>query len=118
MDKLFLLYPNFKDEKIDNVGISYYCPHCAMIEGIIQYYPQLKDLLEIIYVDFKRPREIIIDLIGEENQGCPVLIIEKNTKENIDTSYFKTYHNQLFVNSTSLIAKYLSEKHKIGLPHP
>lgn len=118
MTKLFLLKPDFKDSKIDNEGKLYYCPQCAMIAGVIKYYPQLEARLEIIYVDFKRPRTVIIDLIGEDNQSCPVLVIENHQGKNIDLSYFNSYGDKFFINSTDSILKYLSEKYGIGIPHP
>lgn len=118
MAKLFLLKPDFTDIKIDNEGKLYYCPQCAMIAGIIKYYPQLETLIEIKYVDFKRPRKAIIELIGEDNQSCPTLIIENNQEENVDLSYFNLFGDKLFINSTDSILKYLSEKYGIGNPHP
>jgi hypothetical protein len=118
MAKLFLLKPDFKDSKIDNEGKLYYCPQCALIAGIIEYYPQLETMLEINYVDFKRPRKAIIELIGEDNQSCPTLIVENIHEENVDISYFNSYGDKLFINSTDSITKYLSEKYGIGIPHP
>jgi len=118
MTKLFLLKPDFKDSKTDSEGKLYYCPQCVMIAGIIKYYPQLETLLEVNYVDFQRPRNPIIELIGEENQSCPVLIIENNQEENIDLSYFNSYGDKLFINSMDSIIKYLSENYGIGIPHP
>jgi hypothetical protein len=118
MAKLFLLKPDFFDINIDNERKLYYCPQCALIAGIIKYYPQLETLLEIKYVDFKRPRKAIAELIGEDNQSCPVLIIENSQDENVEISYFNSYRDKLFVNSTDLIVKYLSEKYGIGIPHP
>jgi hypothetical protein len=118
MPKLFLLKPDFKDSKSDNEGKLYFCPQCAMIAGIIKYYPQLETMLEINYVDFKKPRKAIIELIGEDNQSCPVLVIENNQEENVDLSYFKSYGDKLFINSTDSILKYLSEEYGIGNPHP
>lgn len=117
MTKLFLLKPDFTDSKIDDKGNLYFCPECASILGIIKYYPQLETLLDIEYVDFKRPRKSIIKLIGEENQSCPVLIIENHQDDNVDTSYFNSFGDKLFVNSTDLIAKYLTDKYGIGILH-
>ena len=117
MIKLFLLKPNFPDLKINLNGQLYYCPHCAMVEGILPYYPHIRKVIEIIYVDFKRPRDIIIDLLGEENQGCPVLIIANNNND-ADSSYFKDYGNYKFLNSAILISRYLAERFSIALPHP
>jgi hypothetical protein len=118
MAKLFLLKPDFVDIKIDNEDKLYYCPQCAMISGIIKYYPQLETVLEINYVDFQRPRKAIIELIGEDNQSCPVLIIENSQEGSVDISYFHSYGDILFVNSNDLIIKYLTEKYGIGIPHP
>jgi len=117
MIKLFLLKPGFTDSKADNEGKLYYCPDCAMIEGVVRYYPQLEELMEIQHVDFKRPRPAIIELIGEENQSCPVLIIDNKQIDNTNTSYFEKYGDKLFVNSPDLITKYLAEKFGIGAAH-
>ena len=117
MDRLFLLNPGFKDLNLDQ-NQRYYCPHCAMIEGILQYYPHLKEELDIDYVDFARPRTAVVELLGEENQGCPVLIIHPEENEGIDVSYFKSHGQLLFVNSAGLIAQYLAAKFGIALPHP
>jgi len=48
MTKLFLLKPNFSDIKLNESEV-YYCPHCAMIEGILKYYPFLEEMIEINY---------------------------------------------------------------------
>jgi hypothetical protein len=117
MTKLFLLKPDFTDSKTDDKRKHYFCPECASILGIIKYYPQLEKHLDIEYVDFKCPRKEIIKLIGEENQSCPVLVIKNQYEENVDLSYFNSYGDKHFINSTDLIAKYLSEKYGIGMPH-
>lgn len=116
---LFLLNPNFKDTRISDTD-AFYCPHCAMIEGVLHYYPQLREAIEIAYVDFQRPRHKIIDLIGEENQGCPCLILHRSELEYsaVDIKSFTRYGDYLFVNTTTGIAKYLAERYAIGLPHP
>lgn len=118
MIKLFLLNPDFIDPKVDNNGILYYCPDCAIVEGILSYYPEIRKKLDIIYVDFETPRMQIVALVGEENQGSPVLVISKEEDHNVDISYFTRYGNVLFINSTALIAKFLSEKFSVGRIHP
>lgn len=117
MIKLFLLKPGFTDSKADMEGIHYFCPHCAMIEGIIKYYPHLEKSIEIHRVDFQRHRKEIIELIGEENQSCPVLIMDDKQANDFDTSYFTICGDKLFVNSDELIARYLSDKFDIGKLH-
>lgn len=89
-----------------------------MIEGLLQYYPHLKEELDIDYVDFAHPRTVIAELLGEENQNCPVLIIHPEENKRIDVSYFKSHEQLLFVDSAALIAQYLAAKFGIALPHP
>jgi hypothetical protein len=117
MTKLFLLKAGFTDRNKDNNNNRYYCPNCAELEGVLTYYPELREKIEIHRVDFERPRKTIIEIIGEENQSCPVLIIDKYEANDTDTSYFTSYGNQLFVNSTDLICRFLAEKYKIGNRH-
>jgi len=117
MAKLFLLKPDFTDKNRD-ANAKYFCPENALIIGIINYYPKLKDLLEIEYIDFERPRSKLVKLVGEENQGCPNFVLSKTEiDDNTDVSYFGSFEQNLFVNDPLLIAKYLSEKYKIGIAH-
>lgn len=115
--KLFLLKPDFTDNNSDTNGKLYYCPHCAMIEGVLQYYPQLKEKIEIEYVDFEKPRQAIVDLIGGENQSCPVLIIDIENINDYVSSYFSRFKNKLFVNSTDLITRFFSDNFGTGHLH-
>ena len=117
MAKLFLLKPDFIDKSRD-ARTKYFCPENAMVNGVINYYPKLKELLEIEYIDFERPRKQLIKFVGEENQGCPNLIISKAEVDgNTDISYFSSVGEYLFVNDIPLITKYLSEKYNIRIAH-
>ena len=100
MQKLFLLKPDFQDTKRAD-GKSYFCPNCAILEGILVYYPSLRDKLEIHYVDFVRPRKVLVDLLGEANQSCPVLVTGPNE----------------FINDTDKIIQYLTDHYHIGHSH-
>lgn len=116
MIKLFLLKPDFTDPNNDSEGKLYYCPHNALIEGVLKYYPQLEKELEIHRIGFKRPRLQVIAEIGEENQSCPVLIADKNEIGD-ETSYFSSHGDKRFINDENLILKYLAEKFGIGVAH-
>ncbi|WP_258104515.1 DUF3088 domain-containing protein [Marinoscillum sp. MHG1-6] len=118
MIRLFLLNPNFQDARIKPENQVYYCPHCAMIEGILHYYPELRKKLEVIYVDFPRPRKMIVDLLGEENQGCPVLVIPAELETEVRVDDLSRHGDLLFTNSKYRIAQYLGDKFGIALPHP
>ena len=100
MKKLFLLKPDFQDSN-RNLSSKYICPPCTMMEGILSFYPRLRDEMEVNYVDFQRPRQAIIDLIGEENQGCPVLILDDGS----------------FIGDENEIIRHLVANHRIGEPH-
>ncbi|BBE17639.1 hypothetical protein AQPE_1796 [Aquipluma nitroreducens] len=100
MKKLFLLKADFQDASRAD-GKRYFCPDCVMIEGLLSYYPRLLNELEVKYVNFARPRPALVDLLGEENQSCPVLVLENGT----------------FINDTNEIIRHLTENHKIGYSH-
>jgi hypothetical protein len=100
MKKLFLLKADFQDVSRAD-ALRYFCPDCVMLEGLLSYYPRLLDELEVKYVNFARPRNPIIELIGEENQSCPVLVLDDGT----------------FINDPEKIINHLIEYHKIGRPH-
>jgi glutaredoxin len=117
MTKLFLIKADFTDPQADSEGKRYFCPYCATVEGVLSYYPELKEKLDIQYVDFKRPRPAIIDLIGEENQSCPVLIIDEGNEPVSENIKLKAANGKLFINETDDLFKYLSEAFGIGFPH-
>lgn len=100
MKKLFLLKADFQDASRAD-GKKYFCPECSPIEGLLSYYPRLRNELEVHYVDFNRPRKGLIDLLGEKNQGCPVLVLEDGT----------------FINEQVEIMNHLTEFHRIGHRH-
>ncbi len=100
MKKLFLLKADFKDVNRDD-DKRYFCPDCVMIEGLLSYYPSLVNEIEVKYVNFARPRQVLVDLLGEENQSCPVLVLEDGS----------------FINDTAAIINHLTEYHHIGHAH-
>ena len=117
MDKLFLLKPGFIDNEMGEAGRTYYCPSCAAIEGVLAYYPQLREQLEIVYVDFPRPRQAIIDLIGEANQGCPVIVIDAD-RYITDNGSIRTFNGNWFINNLEDIKMYLAHTYQVSFPHP
>lgn len=100
MKKLFLLKADFQDKNRAD-GKNYFCPECSPIEGLLSYYPRLRTELEVDYLDFTRPRQVLIDLVGEENQSCPVLVLEDGS----------------FINDPVKIISHLTEFHQIGYSH-
>lgn len=70
MAKLYLL----KGDITRNGDGPFFCPQCALVEGFLGYYPQVRHALEIHYIEYPRPRAELIGL-GEENQNSPALVM-------------------------------------------
>ena len=73
---LFLLKPGF----YDGDDGPFFCPHSAALEGLMTYVPEILAEIDVRRIDFPRPRQEIIDLLGEENQYTPVLIVDEDSK--------------------------------------
>lgn len=114
MNKLFLLKASFTDPNVDQTGTRYFCPYCALVNGVLCYYPELNEMLEVHYVDFERPRTKIIDLVGEENQSLPILVLDK--KETYHPA--KSAKGNRFIDDTDEILRYLAERYGISNAHP
>jgi len=71
---LFMLNPWVEE---NNQG-PFYCPDCGVVEGFFAYSPEVRDKIEIIWVDYEKPRQKVIECLGEENQGCPVLVLDES----------------------------------------
>lgn len=111
-DQLYLLKHDFQDG-----GKTYYCPGCAELIGLMEIYPVLKDHIEIHYSDFPRPRASLADLLGEENQGCPVLVLANPPKNPPTNLAIQTGKGHAFVADAREIGEYLAYAHGIAIPH-
>jgi hypothetical protein len=111
-DQLYLLKPDFHDQ-----DKTYYCPSCAEVIGLLEFYPALKQHIEIHYLDFARPRPELVSLLGEANQGCPVLVLA-TAPQNLPAHLKGQQANgRAFVADPREIGAYLAHVHGIGLPH-
>ncbi len=112
-DVLFLLKERFED----GPGKHWYCRHCAELTGVMAYYPELRHHLDVRYVDFPRPRGMIVELIGPENQGCPVLVLANKPAEDVLPFVSGHNHGRYFVSGPEAIARYWSKTRGIPAPH-
>lgn len=112
-DRLYLLKPHFMDA---GKG-PYFCPGCAQMVGLMEFYPALKEQLEVRWLDFPRPRPQLIDLLGEENQSCPVLVLKAAPNGLPSTPALQQAKGRWFVVGADEIANYLAQLHGIGIPH-
>ncbi|MEP7453631.1 DUF3088 domain-containing protein [Phyllobacterium sp. SB3] len=111
-DRIFLLDREFDDPKLPSK--RYFCPYSNQIEGVLASFPHLQSRIEVVRLPFRRPRQTVIDLLGEDNQGLPVLIFGNSTLPPDDA---KVAGNQHFIADTRRILELLAERHDIPWPH-
>ena len=114
MDILFLLQPNFTDSLRDQAGKLYYCPDCALIEGVLSYYPEFRKKLDIRYIQYPKPRREIVELVGDAFQGCPNLILDPANHHKVDRSLYHQYGTHLYTTDPKLVLAYFSDC--LGIP--
>lgn len=115
LDTLFLLDVNFQDPAYPDT--TFYCWHCMLIEGLLAKYPTLQDRLQIIRVAWSKPRQVVVDLLGPENQSLPALILAPGEDPSFDPEC-KTHGAHQFINDLDGILKALAMRHGIARPHP
>jgi len=109
---LFVLKPGFYDGEEG----PYYCPHSAAIEGILKYLPEIEEKVDVRRIDFQRPREEVIALIGEENQGSPVLVLDEQAEVPPDAQV-SSKTGRAFLHGTMEIGNFLSQTFGVMRPH-
>lgn len=113
VDTLFLLKPDFFDKESG----PYFCPHCAQVLGMLAFYPQLKETVEVRFLEFPRPRIELVQLLGEQNQSCPVLVLKTPPEGRPSNLKVQEANGHFFVEGASEIAEYLARTRGIGMPH-
>ena len=109
-DQLYLLRPGFM-----NAGIGpLYCSDSAPVEGVLSFFPNLRKLIDVHYIEFPRPRAVLVEALGEEYQAVPVLIIAPGSTLRKEMAEVKSAHGRSFLNDQKSIRQYLSLQY--GLP--
>lgn len=112
-DKLFLLRPDFEDPAYP--GQRFYCWHCALMEGVLASFPQLAIQLDVERIGWPRPRLLMIDVVGEQHQSLPLLVLAEGATSIHQTG---TYKGRAFISEKDKILAALSERHGFPDPHP
>lgn len=108
-DQLYLMKPNFV-----NAGLGpFYCGDSVAVEGLLSFFPQLRDALEVCYIEFPRPRQPLIDALGEAHQSVPVLILSADSPDlaEIDT---RNANGKRFIDDEKKIREFLSIRHGLS----
>lgn len=110
---LFLLKNSFLDPKAGQQ--EFYCPFCVSIEGMLAVFPQLRDELDIRYVDFAKPRGDLPKFVGDKNQSCPQLVLCDGDDDVSGAWSVEALNGARRIKDTTAIQDYLSQR--FGLPH-
>jgi hypothetical protein len=110
-DTLFILKPNLVE-----AGRTFHCPDCTTVEGVLAFHPSVRQALDVRYVDFARPRPEVIELLGEANQGCPVLILNREHKLTSEVDV-KVVNGRKIVDEPRDICLVFAQAYGASLPH-
>jgi hypothetical protein len=84
--------------------------------GIVGILSIAEKQLDVRYLDFPRPRPELVELLGERNQSCPVVLREapRSLPASIPVQQSKGHW---FIEGANDIAAYLAHVHGVGIPH-
>jgi len=109
---LLVLKPGF----YDGTKGPFYCPDSAAIEGFLKYGPEIEKNVEVRRIDFQRPRKEVIDLLGVDKQGSPVLVLDQSG-EVPPEAQVSTDTGRAFITDTKHIGEYLGRTYGLLRPH-
>jgi hypothetical protein len=110
-DQLFLLRPGFK-----NAGMGpLYCSDSAPVEGVLSFFPELRSILDVHYLEFPRPRRELVAALGEQHQSLPVLILADERRVKDAALEPQSANGRSFFANERSIRHYLSTQHDLPL---
>lgn len=113
-DRLYLLKPDFAAEG----GVRQFCSECAMVEGMLSFYPQLRESLDIKYIGFTKPRAEIVAELGPEHQSSPCLVVADPARAAKLAPHVKLGESKgkRFLSDPLQVCEYLAQVHGTGKP--
>lgn len=109
-DRLYLLTPGF--QMVD--GGPFFCADCALVEGMLSFIPQLRDRVDVHYVNYERPRPKIVAELGPDHQSSPTLVLAGQPAADTQT---KEANGKHFIDDAREICDYLARAHVVARPH-
>ena len=110
-DRLFVYRPGFTDG-----GTTYFCPFSAQIMGFLTYYPQVRDSVDLVELEFAKPRKPLVDLVGEDHQSAPMLVLAGEPVAVPRVTHGEA-NGHRFVEKTIEILRYLAATRSVPGPH-
>ena len=113
-DRLYLLKPDFAAEG----GVRQFCSECAMVEGMLSFYPKLRGDLDVKYIGFAKPRPEIVSELGPEHQSSPCLVVADPARAAKAAPHVKLQESngKRFLNDPLQVCEYLAQVHGTGKP--
>lgn len=106
-DQLFLLKPGFF-----NAGLGpLYCGDSVSVEGLLSFCPDLRTLVDVRYLEFPRPRAPLVEMLGEERQSVPVIILAEDAKITDPTIEVEQIQGRRYIADPAMIRRYLSAQY-------
>lgn len=109
-DTLFMLRPGFSQG--DNG--PFYCGDSVAVEGLLSFFPSLREEIDVQYIDAPRPREAIVALLGEGNQSAPVLILSHDRVPVDPQIELRSHDGTRFIDAPDEIRRYLSSQYGVA----
>ena len=113
MDTLFLLKPGFADPACP--GKTFYCRHCALVEGVLASRPEAAARLDVRRIAWPRPRREVAELIGEARQSLPVLVLAPGRRSEHATG---EAGGRVFIDDIDALLRALTARYGFAEPHP
>ncbi|PHY18914.1 DUF3088 family protein [Caulobacter sp. BP25] len=110
-DTLYLLKPHFEKD-----GAQRFCPDCAMMEGYLATYPALRETLDIVHVDYARPRAALVERLGEAHQNAPTLILAEVAPDAGPHGEIQSANGLSFLTDARPVTRYLAARHGLASP--
>jgi hypothetical protein len=111
-DTLYVFRPGFSDQ-----GEIWFCPYSAQVIGMLTYYPRLRETLDVVELDFAKPRYPVATMLGAENQSLPVLVLGADSPGAAADVKVAEADGVRYVSRTIEILRYLAVTRDLPRPH-
>ncbi|MEI6244823.1 MAG: DUF3088 domain-containing protein [Acidobacteriota bacterium] len=115
-DQLFLLPPTFEDPA--HPGVVFHCQDCSTVEGLLSYFPRLREQIDVHYIPFPKPRTALVELLGDQHQNCPTLVVGAGADRFASLLQTSAATGRAFCTDPKDITQYLMAAYGVSAPHP
>ncbi len=112
---LYLLKSKFPDPQHGDQ--LFFCPQCAAIEGLLAMFPDVRQNLDVRYVNFSRPRGDMPEYV-EDNQSCPQIVLPGGDDAHSAGLSEPGQSATRRIEDHADVQRYLIDKFGLSHPHP